>query len=253
MKTKNFDAKVKAVGPDGGLEEGQFEAIVSTYDEDSYGDVVVPGAFKADLDRWAASGDPIPVIWSHDWADPFSHIGTVLAAEERDEGLWVRAQIHELKTNSKAAQVYNLLKGRRVKQFSFAYDVVDGGMVTRDGNNVYELRELKLHEVGPCLLGVNQETELLAVKARDLAENAKVGREVDYDAVRETRDTLTALLEEHAPKSSESTDPENETDEPSQADEAQTNDEGREVKSEESAPTSVPRRALAVARITQLS
>lgn len=52
MKTKMFDAKVKAVGPDGGLEEGQFEAIVSVFgNEDSFGDVVLPGAFKNDLQR----------------------------------------------------------------------------------------------------------------------------------------------------------------------------------------------------------
>src|SRR5690606_35906278 len=155
MKTKNFDAKVKAVGTSDGLEEGQFEAIVSTYAEDSYGDVVTPGAFKADLDRWAAKGDPLPVIWSHDWADPFAHLGVVVAAEERPEGLWIKAQIHDMDTNPKAAQVYRLMKGRRVTQFSFAYDVLDAGYETKDGRDVYVLRELKLHEVGPCLIGVN--------------------------------------------------------------------------------------------------
>lgn len=265
MKTKMFDAKVKAVGLDGGLEEGQFEAIVSVFgNEDSFGDVVLPGAFKNDLQRWSDSGDPLPVIWSHDWTDPFAHVGVVVAAEERAEGLWVRGEIRDMDTNPKAAQVYNLLKGRRVKQFSFAYDIVDGGWGQRDGSEVYELRELKVHEVGPCLLGVNQETELLAVKARALADAAKAGRELDLKAVAAARDVLSTLLAEAAPDDGdEKTDdtpktPEapasGQTDEPSQADEPQAKDEEPHgAKSEEPAATSAPRRALAVALITNLS
>lgn len=262
MKTKDFAAKVKAVGPDGGLEEGQFEAIVSTYDVDTYGDVVVPGAFKADLDRWEASGDPIPVIWSHDWTDPFSHLGTVVKAEERDEGLWVRGQIHDLDTNPKAAQVYNLLKGRRVKQFSFAYDVIDGGFGSRDGRDVYELRELKLHEVGPCLLGVNQETELLAVKAAEFADGAKAGRvlsQKNYEQLRKAYESIGAVLaaaepadEEKATQTPGSPDPEK-TDEPSQADEPATPDEEPDGAKSGEPVASAPRRALAVALITNLS
>lgn len=167
MKTKSFDAKVKAAGVEDGLEAGQFEAIVSVFGNvDSYGDVVMPGAFADSLAAWAAKGDPIPVIWAHQWSDPDYHVGVVLAAEERPEGLWIRGQIDlDDDAPSKAKQVNRLLKGRRVTQFSFAYDVVDGGWGKRDDREVYELRKMDLHEVGPCLIGVNQETTLLAAKA----------------------------------------------------------------------------------------
>src|SRR5690606_6152667 len=88
MYTKEFDAKVKAVGKADGLAEHQFEAIVSVFgNQASVGDVVVRGAFADDLKAWEESGDPIPVIWSHSWADPFSHIGHVVKAEETDVGL----------------------------------------------------------------------------------------------------------------------------------------------------------------------
>lgn len=164
MDTKTFTGAVKAAGDADGLPEGTFKALVSVFGNvDSVGDVVMPGAFADSIEAWEAKGDPIPVIWSHDWADPYSHIGHVTKALETDDGLVVEAELDL--ANPKAEQVYRLLKGRRVTQFSFAYDVVDGAEAERDGEAVYELRKLDVHEVGPCLLGCNQETRLLSAKA----------------------------------------------------------------------------------------
>jgi HK97 family phage prohead protease len=161
---KSCPVKVKAAGAPDGLEEGQFEAIVSVFgNKDSYGDIVVPGAFTDTLAEWAAKGDPIPVYWSHRMDDPDYNIGWVLDAKETSEGLYVKAQLDLEST--KAAQVYRLLKGRRVTQFSFAYDIDEAAWVEKDGESWYELRKLGLHEVGPTPIGANQETELLAVKA----------------------------------------------------------------------------------------
>lgn len=198
MKTKDFRCHVKAVGgeKDTDLAPFQFEAIVSVFGNvDTYGDMVVPGAFKADLDARAESGSVLPVVWSHKWDDPFAHIGYVLKAEERPEGLWVRAQLDE--DNPTAVQVHKLLKSRRVSQFSFAYDVEEWGTAKSDEHGEYlELRQLKLHEVGPCLVGVNQETELLAAKAAELG--AKAGRvlsQKNLDTITAARDALQAVLD----------------------------------------------------------
>lgn len=164
MKIKSFPGRVKAAGEDDGADEGVFEALVSVFgNRDSYGDVVVKGAFADTLAEWKASGDPIPVIWNHMAHDPDYHLGEVLDAEEREDGLWVKGRLDL--DEPKARKVYRLLKGRRVTQFSFAYDVIDGQFVKSDGVESYELRKMKLHEVGPTLLGVNQETQLLAVKS----------------------------------------------------------------------------------------
>ncbi len=262
MQTKDFAAKVKAAGPADGLGDGQFKAVVSVFgNEDSVGDVVMPGAFKADLERWESKGDPLPVIWSHDWADPFSHIGSVVKAQETDAGLEVVAELDL--DNPKAQQVYRLLKGRRVTQFSFAYDVEDAGWGEKDGREVFELRKLKVHEVGPCLIGANQETELLAVKARHLADGAKAGRvlsQKNYDRLVEARDALSAVLkaagsEEDPEEEKTFVSPDTEkTDEPSQAAEVPAVDEEPDgAKSAAEGPGVAPRRALAVARITNLS
>jgi HK97 family phage prohead protease len=184
MLHKSAPALVKATGPDDGLEPGQFRALVSVFGNvDSYGDRVVKGAFTDTLAEWKASGNPIPIYWSHRMDDPDYNIGYAVEADETEEGLEILGQIDlEDGSSSKAKQTYRLLKGRRVTQFSFAYDVLEAawvnesaedddekarkfGMAATDGFDIYELRKLKLYEVGPTPIGANQETELLAVKA----------------------------------------------------------------------------------------
>ncbi|WP_210534542.1 HK97 family phage prohead protease [Streptomyces scabiei] len=202
-------AKVKAAGAADGLAEGQFVALVSVFNnEDLYGDVVRPGAFTQTLADWAAKGDDVPVIWAHQWSDPFSHIGHVVKAVETLQGLEVTGQIDDLEENDTAAQVYRLLKGRRVTQFSFAYDVPNGGgaWVKDDDHRwggYYELRQVDLHEVGPCLLGVNRETELLAAKAQRLATGAKAGRvlsQANYDRLATAHESIGEVLAAATPE-----------------------------------------------------
>jgi HK97 family phage prohead protease len=189
--TKDCPARVKAAGVEDGLEPGQFTALVAVFgNRDSVGDVIQPGAFTDTLKEWSSIGDPIPVIWSHDWSDPFSHIGSVVKAEETPDGLLVTGQLDT--EEPKAAKVYNLLKGRRVTQFSFAYDIVEGAWVEPENDQpYYELRKLKLHEVGPTLVGANQETELIAAKAQNLVDGAKAGRVLSQKNFKE----LTAAYE----------------------------------------------------------
>jgi uncharacterized protein len=206
VRTMEVTAKVKAAGTADGLEEGQFLALVSVFNnEDTHGDVVRPGAFTQTLADWMAKGDSIPVIWSHQWSDPFAHIGHVVKATETLEGLEVLGQIDDLTgddENPTAKQVYRLLKGRRVTQFSFAYDVPNGGAAwvkddDRRWGGYYELRQLDLHEVGPCLLGVNRETELLAAKALSLATGAKAGRvlsQSNYDLLASAHQSIGEVL-----------------------------------------------------------
>lgn len=165
MQVKTCPAQIKAAGTHEGTEEGVFEAIVAAYNVDSVNDRIIPGAFKASLEQWKTKGSPIPVIWSHKADDPDYHIGYVEEAEERPEGLWVRGRIDIDDPRSKSAQVYRLLKGRRVGNFSFAYDIDEARPGKKDdGSEVQELHRLTLHEVGPCLIGANRATALLDVK-----------------------------------------------------------------------------------------
>src|SRR4029077_20216060 len=105
-------------------------------------------------------------------------------ATETDAGLEVLGQLDVPEGSAKAQQAYRLLKGRRVDQFSFAYDVIDAA--ENDGAN--ELHELKLYEVGPTPIGANDQTELLAVKAA-----LKVGRTISAKNETTLREAVGAL------------------------------------------------------------
>lgn len=187
LQTKSARAEIKAVKD---APVGTFEAIVSVFGNvDMGGDRVVKGAFADTLAEWKASGDPIPVIWSHEWDDPKSHIGYVEQAEERDEGLYVKAVL-DVENNDRAAYVARLLKERRVREFSFGYftkeyeDVEDP-----DYGTVRELKAVDLFEVGPTLLGMNPDTVLLeaasALSGKRMSRKAQENIRVAYEALSE--------------------------------------------------------------------
>ena len=211
MKYKTCTA-FKAAAKDA-ADVGEFEAIVSVFNNIDYaGDVVVPGAFTETLAEWAAKGDPIPVLWSHRMDDPRFAIGSVVDAAELapgDEripkwadpwvkdngGLWVKGRID---VGAEASDVglaaRKLMLSRRVTQFSYAYDVIDSGFATRDGEEVYELRRLKVYEVSPTLVGCNSLTELVGAKAAGLI--ARGTADADPDMVRRLlADVRTADIE----------------------------------------------------------
>ena len=247
MIVKEASARIKAVAElDEGKSEGEFTALVSVFDtKDTYGDVIRKGAFANTIKEWDESDDFLPIIWSHSWDNPFAHIGRVTKSEETDEGLVIKGLIEDLDSNPTAAQVYRLLKGRRIKNFSFAYDVLDGGYKTDDEFGEYnELRELKLFEVGPCLVGVNQETELLDVKARAALASVKAGRvlsQKNFDHLVAARDALDEVIKAATPE--DAGEKAEMIDEASQA-EADETQAGKSV--------GAPRRALAIATITTM-
>lgn len=182
MPHKSLPVNIKAAGD--GLADGQFRAVVSVFGNiDAYNDVVQKGAFATTLSEWKASGLPIPIYWSHMMSDPDMNLGYVVEATETDAGLEILGQL--ALDEPKALQVYRLMKGGRVNQFSFSYDIVRAHEEKNEEGWFFSLDELKLHEVGPTPVGANQETELLEVKAaqiqvRRFADNlisgAKAGR-----------------------------------------------------------------------------
>lgn len=157
---------------------GEFDATVAVFDNVDYqNDVLEPTAFDASLKSWQdryngageGAGEPIPVIWSHMWDDPFAHIGFVdpnnVSADEK--GLHVKGAVLDL-ANPVAQQVHALMKQRRVKEFSFGYDPTEFEM---DGD-VRHLSAVDLWELGPTLKGANPLTSLDAIKGRRSPQDA---------------------------------------------------------------------------------
>ena len=134
----------------------------------------------------------IPLLYGHDMQDPNNNIGHV-KAEEDDHGLKVEGEIDLEGGNG--PQVYRLIKGGRLGQMSFAYDIIEGKKIDADSdeqisaNHLLDLLKLKLYEVSLVPIGANQETELLEVKAA-LAQGKGVVM-LDPEMV----DDLTALLQ----------------------------------------------------------
>lgn len=200
MRVKDYSLKIKSAGPADGLEDGQFVAYASVFGNiDSYGDVVQKGAFSSDLKAWAESDAPIPLLWGHDLTDMNNNIGHIVDASEDDHGLLVKAQLDLDMPNG--ATAYRLIKGRRVTDLSFAYDVLDETQGEVDGQKVNELRELKLYEVSVVPIGANRETEFLAVKAAAehmaarLTDGMKAGRVISAKNESALRSAHTAIGE----------------------------------------------------------
>ena len=148
-------------------EDGTFEAVVSVFGNvDRQNDRIKAGAFEGSLAEWKASGDPIPIVWSHQWDNLDAHIGAVVEAKEllpgdpalpaelgNLGGLWAKFTIDP---DSKVKQ---LLEERRIREFSFAYEVFEE---ERASDGVNELLDLGIIEIGPTLKGANPDTRLLS-------------------------------------------------------------------------------------------
>lgn len=224
MDLKSVRLSGMKAGEAEGLEPGQFEAYASTWTRtpDSYGDVVKAGAFRETIKAWKDSGQTLPILFGHDLADPFSNIGGAVDLKEDERGLLVRAQL-DLE-NPKAAQVYRMLKGRRINQMSFAYDVLEDAIVeleeTAPGQGKHtarELRKMALHEISVVPFGANADTEVLAVKALTAGlDGIKAGRVLsakNLGALKELRESLNAAgttLDSVIKAAGEDTDPDDE-------------------------------------------
>ena len=169
-KTMTLPGKSSAVLTDEGTDQGIIEALVSVFNNvDLHGDRVIPGAFAGVVEAFNAGEKSIPVVWSHNTYDLDGFLGDVVALEETDEGLKATMQFDM--EDAKGAKAYRLLKGGRVKQYSFAYDV----LVSEEVDGVTALAAPDVFEVGPTMYGANPESRTLAAKS-DV--DAKSGRRI---------------------------------------------------------------------------
>lgn len=206
LRTKTFPAHFKADN-----ETGTFEAVVAVFGNvDHDGDRIVEGAFANTLEEWKASGDPIPVIHSHQWYDINAHVGAVdpkdavelapgdarLPAELKDfGGLLVKGSIDINEDDPIAKKTHRLMVQRRLREFSFAYDIRPDGE-KRGDDGVNELSDLDLFEVGPTLKGANPATVLVGAKSDALSIAAQLRKVVPVDLTA----AIAKALEETEPE-----------------------------------------------------
>lgn len=204
---KTTDAQYKDEG------NGMLEGYASTWirKPDSYGDVVKEGAFAKSLEERWNGGKGIPVLWAHKGDDLDAYIGKADANED-EKGLHFVMQFDD---TPEAQRVRELYRDGRLSKFSFAYDILEDGMVTLDdGFNAHELREVDIFEISCVLVPANDDAGVVSVK-NDEPEK-KSGRRnsaADEAAIREAiealgkaTETLEAVLGELDDKPAEEPD-----------------------------------------------
>nr|DAK46961.1 MAG TPA: prohead serine protease [Caudoviricetes sp.] len=156
IKTKSFKVKVEESEESG---SGYFVGYASVFGNvDSYGDVMVQGAFADTLKEW--EGRKIPVFYGHDLTDPMNNIGYVESAEEDDTGLLVKCVV-DTEGPGNGPVVYKLLKEGRIDRMSFGFYVNDADH--KDGKTY--IKSVSLLEVSVVPAPANPEAAINEVKS----------------------------------------------------------------------------------------
>lgn len=188
---KSFE--LKAIG-----DKGEVEGYASTWTTtpDSYGDIVMKGAFTETLEKRAKTGHPFPLCFNHD-LDQI--IGAVKSIEEDEYGLKISASF----LNTPLAQEKReLVKEGIVWQFSFAYSILGAERPTeaeRKQGIEQKLTKLDLYEVSLVPVPANQTAVVTEVKNGEA--ETKSGRRnsaKDEKLIRDAISALQALLENTA-------------------------------------------------------
>ncbi|WP_428718573.1 HK97 family phage prohead protease [Undibacterium curvum] len=162
MKHKNnvIQHKQFAFKTDSVNEDGTFSGYGSVFGNvDSYGEIVAPGAFKESIAAIKASGDPLPALWQHRWAEP---IGGYDLLEEDERGLKVEGWLLTGQI-PRAAEAHALMKHRVVKGLSIGYYVLEDSWNEKD--RIRTLTKLDLQEISIVTFPANVEAQVESVKS----------------------------------------------------------------------------------------
>lgn len=139
---------------------GVFTGYASVFGAvDSYGDVVMPGAFKKTLKET----NPVPMLWNHSVDQP---IGVVLLKEE-ERGL--KAEGHLNLDVVRAQEIRSLMKQGSVRGLSIGFQTVKEDINKDTGSR--QLKEIKLWEVSPVVFQACPGATVSAVKSEDVFDD----------------------------------------------------------------------------------
>lgn len=184
MKTKEFALAIKDVSSD-----GVIEGYGSTFGgaPDSYGDIVMPGAFADSLAKHQKDGTMPLMLFGHK-SDEVP-IGTWEEMAEDRKGLWVKGTISL--DDPLGARIHTALKRRAMRGMSIGYDVPPGGAEAdpkRPG--VTMLKALGLWEVSLVNFPANRRATVTSVKSERMEEFARRLRDGDPMPIKEFEDIL---------------------------------------------------------------
>jgi HK97 family phage prohead protease len=156
MLHKDFGLEVKATD-----EAGVIEGYGSTFggEPDSYGDVILRGAFKDSVAEHKAAGTMPLMLWGHHASE--LPIGNWIDMGEDRKGLWVKGQIDL--DDPVGVRVHRALSRNAMRGLSIGYETVE----SRDDpkrKGVRLLEKLNLWEISPVNFPANRAATVTAVK-----------------------------------------------------------------------------------------
>lgn len=173
MKTKQLNRpfELKKASND-----GEFSGYGSVFGvEDSYKDVVLPGAFKDSLSAWGQKNKLPKMLWQHRSDSP---IGVYTKMYEDDHGLFMEGKLITEVTQGKEALA--LMKAGALDSFSIGYSLKEWTTVKQDdGGVIYQLSKLDLWEVSLVTFPANDQALLAEVKAVLESGNLPTEREFE--------------------------------------------------------------------------
>lgn len=157
MLRKDFGLEIKAAD-----DAGVIEGYGSTFggEPDSYGDVVMPGAFAESLVKHKRGGTMPLMLWGHNAGD--LPIGNWTDIAEDGKGLWLKGQI-DLE-DPMGQRVHKAMRRKSVRGLSIGYEVVE----SREDEKrcgVRLLEKLELWEVSAVNFPANRRATVTGVKA----------------------------------------------------------------------------------------
>jgi len=162
IEQKSLSLDVKAVG-----EEGQIEGYGAVFgNRDSYGDIMVKGAFTETL-----KGRKPKMLWQHNMLDP---IGTWDEYAEDERGLYMRGRIAIKST--KGRDVYELVKAGAIDGLSIGYVTKDYEM--KGGARL--LMAVDLFEASLVTMPANAAALVTGVKNADVRDIEAALRQMSF-------------------------------------------------------------------------
>ena len=159
MLHKDFSLEIKAAD-----EAGVIEGYGSTFggEPDSYGDVIMPGAYSESLVRHKRAGTMPLMLWGHQSSE--LPIGNWTDMAEDGKGLWVKGQL-DLE-DPVGQRVHRAIKRKSVRGLSIGYETIEAkNDPKRPGIRLLE--KLDLWEVSPVNFPANRRATVTGVKSED--------------------------------------------------------------------------------------
>lgn len=145
-------------------QDGQITGYGAVFgNRDSYGDVILPGAFKRSLADHKRNKSRPKMFWQH---DPYQPIGSWTEIAEDDKGLLVTGQLNM--DVQRGREAYSLLKAGDIDGLSIGYRVIKA--TEDETEKIMLLKELTLVEVSVVSQPANALATVSAVKAAELED-----------------------------------------------------------------------------------